>query len=81
MLDTTAEQQDRYYAMLSRLSPETRAKMTFDLSRLIRQLALSGIRLRHPSASDEELKVRLAVRLYGREIAKRLFGVIPRDAR
>jgi hypothetical protein len=46
----------------------------------MRQLAEAGIRQRHPGASDAEVRVRLAARLYGRGIAERLFGDLPADA-
>ena len=47
---------------------------------LDRRRATAGIGQRHPEASDEEVWVRLAVRLYGREAAMRLFGDVPADA-
>jgi hypothetical protein len=47
---------------------------------MARQLAVAGIKQRHPTASDEEIRVRLAVRLYGRDTAERLFGHLPADA-
>ena len=50
------------------------------LSRSVRALAEAGIRQRHPTAGVEEVKVRLAVRLYGRAAAERLFAAVPDDA-
>jgi hypothetical protein len=51
------------------------------LTRAVRELAEAGIRQRHPTASDEEVRVRLAVRIYGRDTARRFFGSIPDDAK
>lgn len=51
------------------------------LSLGVRELALAGIRESHPEATEDELRVRLTVRLYGREVAQRLFGTVPDDAR
>jgi hypothetical protein len=51
------------------------------LSRAVRELALAGIRERHPTATESELRVRLTVRLYGRAVAQRLFESVPADAR
>ena len=34
----------------------------------------------YPGADERELRVRLAVRLYGRDCARRLFGHVPDDA-
>ncbi|MFI5300336.1 MAG: hypothetical protein ACHREM_19790 [Polyangiales bacterium] len=50
------------------------------LTRSVRALALERLRSRHPSATDEELRVRLVVRIYGRELATRVFREIPDDA-
>lgn len=50
------------------------------LSRAVRELALAGIRELFPDASEQELRVRLTVRLYGRAVAVRLFGTVPADA-
>jgi hypothetical protein len=46
----------------------------------VRALALAGLRDRHPNASEDELRVRLAVRLYGRAVATKLFRDVPDDA-
>jgi hypothetical protein len=48
---------------------------------MVRDLALADIRQRHPEISEEEARVRMAVRLYGRPTALRLFGSVPDDAR
>ena len=50
------------------------------LSHAVRVLAEQGIRRRHPNADDDEVRVRLTVRLYGRAAAIKLFGAVPDDA-
>jgi hypothetical protein len=50
------------------------------LTRMTRELAIAGIRERHPGASQEEVRARLVVRLYGRAVAERLCGLVPDDA-
>ncbi|WP_268811451.1 hypothetical protein [Archangium violaceum] len=40
-------------------------------------MAEVGIRQRFPQADETEVRVRLAERLYGREVARRLFGEHP----
>ena len=47
----------------------------------IRMLAESAIHREHPGLTPEKLRVRLAVRLYGRELAERVLGPAPPDAR
>lgn len=78
--DTSPEALKRYHEHLRRLTPAQRLKIAAGLSLGTRRLALAGLRQRHPKASEEELKVRLAVRLYGREAARRIHGNIPDDA-
>lgn len=63
------------------MPPERRLEAAMRLSRGVRELAIAGIREMHPEVNEEELRVRLTVRLYGREVAKRLFGTVPEDAR
>jgi hypothetical protein len=51
------------------------------LTAAIRSLAEAGLRVRHPSASEQELRIRFAVRLYGRAAAERIFkDRVPPDA-
>jgi hypothetical protein len=61
-------------------APSQRLAQAASLTRTVRELAAAGIRQRHPAASAEEVRVRLAVRIYGRETARRLFESIPDDA-
>ena len=62
------------------MAPERRLETAMALSRGVRELAIAGLRARHPNADEQELRVRLTVRLYGREAAVRLFGSVPEDA-
>jgi hypothetical protein len=79
--DTAPASRTRYYELLRGLPPDRRLQAMLRLSRATRELALAGIRERHPSAGELELRVRLTVRLYGRDVAQRLFGSVPADAR
>jgi len=78
--DTSSEQLSLYRRKLAELSPAARMAVAVALSRAVRELAEAGIRQRHPGADAEEVKVRLAVRLYGRQAAQRLFARVPDDA-
>lgn len=44
------------------------------LNRQARQMAMAGLRLRHPGASPEELRRRLADLLLGKDLARRAYG-------
>ncbi len=81
MLDTTGASLDRYHELLRAKAPHERLAQAMSLSRMVRELATAGIRQRFPAASAEEVRVRLAVRLYGVEVARRMFGDVPADAR
>jgi len=79
--DTAPAAKARYYELLRSLPADRRMQAMLRLSRAVRELALAGIRERHPTATDAELRVRLTVRVYGRDVARRLFGSVPADAR
>lgn len=81
MNDTSPAAAARYHELLRAMPPERRLEAAMRLSRGVRTLALAGIRELFPHADEHELKVRLTVRLYGREVAARLFGSVPSDAR
>jgi methionine aminopeptidase len=72
--DTTPAAQRRYDELLRGRSPAERLTIAMSLSRAIRRLAVAGIKAAHPNASSREVEAQLAARLYGAEIAKRLFG-------
>jgi hypothetical protein len=82
MRDTSPKQQDDYFARLARLTPEQRLRIAARLTAAVRRLTEAGIRERHPNAAAGEVRVRLAVRLYGRAAGLRLFGAeaVPDDA-
>jgi hypothetical protein len=78
--DTDPASAARYHELLRAQAPHQRLAQAAALTRMTRQLALAGIRQRHPGASADEVRARLIVRLYGREVAERLCGTVPADA-
>lgn len=78
--DTDSVAQGRYYELLRAAGPARRLEAAVSLSAAVRALAEEGIRERHPHAAEDEVRVRLAVRLYGREVARSLFAQVPDDA-
>lgn len=78
--DTSAAADAQYHELLRAAGPTKRLEAAVSLGSAVRALALAGIRERHPSADEDELRVRLTVRLYGRDVARRLFGNVPDDA-
>jgi hypothetical protein len=81
MEDTDARQRARYFELLRAMTPSQRFHRACSLSRTVRELAMVGLRERHPHADEHELRVRLVVLLYGRELALRVYKSIPDDAR
>ena len=74
MNDTSREAQRRYDELLRHRTPAQHLAIALSLSRAVRRLAMAGIRSMYPDASPRELEARLAHRLYGADVARRLFG-------
>src|SRR5690606_10816411 len=73
MDDTSPAAQARYYELLRRQSPMDRLRTAGLLTRMVRELAEADILRANPGASRRELQFGLASRLYGDEVAQRLF--------
>ena len=80
MRDTKASAEKRYSELLRAQAPHERLAQALGLSESVREIAILGIRQRHPRASAAELRARLAVRLYGKRVAMRMFRHVPDDA-
>lgn len=80
MQDTSPDEQQRYFEMLARLRPDERARIVGAACRRMRLFVRAGLVHLHPDASEEELRARLAARLYGRATAEQHFGPLPADA-
>jgi hypothetical protein len=78
--DTSPEMFERYLARLRAMTTVEKAQALDAMMVEGRQMAMIGLRMRHPQASEEELKLRLFVRFYGRELAQRYFQDVPDDA-
>jgi hypothetical protein len=77
--DTAPAVAARYDAMIRALPGARKLEIAAQLTQGTRALAEAGLRDRHPGASDEEVRCRLAALLYGRGVAERLFGSVPDD--
>jgi hypothetical protein len=75
--DTHPRQQARYIELLRAQSPEDRLLKVGALTEAVRHLAVVGIRQQFPHADELEVRVRLADRIYGKDVALRLFGLHP----
>jgi hypothetical protein len=79
MRDTSESALERYYELLRARTPVARLTAAADLSSAVRQLAESSIRAAEPGAPAGVVRARLALRLYGREVAARLFPGVELD--
>lgn len=68
-LDTSAEAERVLVEKLRAMSPEQRLSLALSLSQSVRELALAGVRQRHPGASAREQLLRLAITIHGRDLA------------
>jgi hypothetical protein len=72
--DTSPTAQGRYDELLRAQTPAQRIAIAVSLSRSVRELAVAGIRAARPNASPSEVDAELAARMYGPEVAARLFS-------
>ncbi len=56
------------------MSPAEKAARVVALTRAANTLALAGLRVRHPEASDGELLLRLAAIRLGPDLVRRVYG-------
>jgi hypothetical protein len=71
--DTSAEAERIQVERWRQMSSVEKARAVSDLSRAAQELALAGIRLRRPGASERECFLRLAVLNLGRDLACRVY--------
>ena len=79
MRDTSEPALERYYELLRARPPIARIKAAAELTVAVRSLAESAIRAADPAASAVVVRARLTNRLYGREVAARLFPGVRLD--
>ena len=77
--DTSPKANARYFQLLRQAGPERRLAICVGLSRATRELAMAGIKQKYPdrAISGDELRQKLAERLYGAEVARRVFAGHP----
>lgn len=75
MEDTSPKAKARYSELIREAGPEKRLAICLGLTRATRELAIAGIRAAHAGRAldDDELRHELARRLYGAEVARRVF--------
>jgi hypothetical protein len=80
IVSDTHPDMERLQLDLMRRAPAWRkAQMLGEMYATMKQFALSGLRSRHPNASEPELRFRLADLLLGADLAERVYGPPPED--
>jgi hypothetical protein len=74
--DTHPRMEALQIQLLRQATPSRKMEMLAQLNASVRLLALSGLRLRYPQASETELRRRLAELLLGEELAHKVYGEI-----
>ena len=68
--DTSAEAHEIQLEIYRAMAPERRVEVAFELSDSIRQVAVDGIRQRHPEYSDGEVRRAVVALIYGNDLAR-----------
>ncbi|PWU10565.1 MAG: hypothetical protein C5B50_25180 [Verrucomicrobia bacterium] len=77
--DTSPEAERVLIELWRQASPARKMAMVLSANQAARELALTGLRERHPHASPEELRRRLADLWLGKELAAKAYGPGPSD--
>ena len=72
--DTTLEAEQVLIRLLRQAPVTRKLEMVGEMNAAVRQLALEGLRARHPTATDAQLRRYLADLLLGPELAARAYG-------
>ena len=74
--DTKPEAEKVLIELLRRAPMEQKLCMVGQMHMAVREFALAGLRLRFPTATEEQLRRRLADLLLGSELAAKVYGPI-----
>ena len=74
--DTSVEAERMQVELWRRMSPLEKVRAVTEVSQAVQQLSLTGIRSRHPDATDQECLLRLAVLKLGRQLACHVYPAI-----
>ena len=76
-MDTTAAAQSIQDALWRRMSPAEKLAQVARLSRMVDQLSIEGLKMRHPTATDDEIRYLRAELRLGRDLAARVLAARP----
>ncbi|OHB64911.1 MAG: hypothetical protein A2Y77_03930 [Planctomycetes bacterium RBG_13_62_9] len=77
--DTSPEARRVQCELYRRMSPARKFQLLFDMYEMGRQLAMTGLRMRHPQASEQEIWRLWARQHLGEELFEEVYGVSARE--
>ena len=77
--DTSPQIEQIQIERLRRMPVWRKLALVGEMNRAVRDLALAGLRQRHPNDSPAQRRRRLADMLLGQELAARVYGPVPED--
>ena len=75
--DTSERADEVQFEILRRMTVQQRAEVFTQLCLSVQELAMAGLRKQYPSASDDELRLRLAARRLGNDVVRKVWGWAP----
>lgn len=79
--DTSPDVQRMLIARFRTMTPAEKCGLVDSLTRGSEAFALAGIRMRHPDATAEELRLRLGALRIGRDLVLTVYGWDPKEGR
>lgn len=76
-LDTPKKVWDLQFELLRRKTGAERLEMMRQMTLAVQQLAMAGLRARHPELTDDELWLKLAAHRLGADVVRKVYGVDP----
>ena len=74
MKDTPPEMQRVHYEIIRKMPPDRKLKQVFDTHQMGRGIAMAGLKMRHPDATEKELWWLWAHQHLGRELFDQVYG-------
>jgi hypothetical protein len=78
--DTPTPILEKQIELIRRMTPARKIELVGEMNQAVRELALAGLRHRHPSDSPAQLIRRLADLQLGPELAERVYGPMQQDS-
>ncbi len=78
--DTSEHADEVQFELLRAMTPQQRAEIFTALTLAVQDLAMAGLRLQYPNATDDELRLRLAARRLGNDLVRRIWGWAPDES-